>query len=750
MYQIDHEKEKKEILRRYSSLLRAWKPQSGVKDKTRIRRAFDFALEAHKDMRRKSGEPYIFHPVETARIVVSELGLGETSIICALLHDTVEDTDHTIEDIARHFGDKVASIIDGLTKIKEIFDTQDVSLQAVNFRKMLLTLSDDVRVILIKLADRLHNMRTLDSMPPEKQLKIASETIYLFAPLAHRLGLYSIKSELEDLALKYTEPDIYESISTKIKESEEERKSFTSGFIAPLKKALKEQNFKFNIEARLKSVYSIWKKMREQEIPFEEVYDLFAIRIIIDTSYESEKIDCWRAYSIVTDFYNPKQNRLRDWISTPKANGYESLHTTVMSNQGKWVEVQIRTTRMDEIAEKGYAAHWKYKDEHTSESALDEWLAKITEILQNPETDALDFLDDFKLNLYSDEIFVFTPKGDIKTLPVGATALDFAYAIHTEVGNRCIGAKVNHKLVALSHILKNGDQVEIILSKKQIPKEEWLSFVITARARSRIKEGVKEEKRKYTKEGEKKLKEMMTQVGVDFSKSSVYRFRKYFNISSVIDLYYKIAKNQITIREVKECFHDSERAGIFGLLTKPFTRSRTSNNRSIADTITEKIRKTPESLILEKDTDEINYKISPCCNPIPGDDVLGFMSDNNEIVIHRTNCEKAIQLMSRYGNRIVKAKWRNKEAIGFLTGLKIISLDKKGLINEITKTIYEDLGLNIRSFHLESHDGMTNALIMLYVHDTRNLNMLISNLKKIKPIKKVVRIDRMDENSFKS
>jgi len=745
MYQIDEEIEHKEILRRYRNLLRAWQPLHGKKDKTRIREAFNFAVEAHKDMRRKSGEPYIYHPLEVARIVTKEIGLGETSIICALLHDVVEDTDYTISDIRKRFGDKVANIIDRLTKIKEIFDQSVASLQAENFRRLLLTLSDDVRVILIKLADRLHNMRTLDSMPSEKQLKIASETIYLFAPLAHRLGLYSIKSELEDLALKYTEPDIFMTINDKLDESAKERTSFTNKFILPIKKTLAEQGFVFVVEGRLKSIYSIWKKMKQKEIPFEEVYDLFAVRIIINTNYDSEKVDCWKAYSIVTDFYSPKQNRLRDWISTPKANGYESLHTTVMSHTGKWVEVQIRTKRMDEIAEKGYAAHWKYKDSNNGESAVDLWLSKITEMLQSSESDALDFLDEFKLNLFSDEIFVFTPKGELKTIPSKSTALDFAYNIHTEVGNQCIGAKVNHKLVALSHILSNGDQVEIITSKKQKPKEDWLNFVVTAKARSRIKEAIKEEKRKYQKKRKEKLLKYMYQIGVENTKLNTHRLQKYYNIPSLIDLYFKLATDEIGLKEVKDCCSEFDKGGFLSMITRPFYRPKHTAPKTLEETIAEKINKIPESLMIKADLKNFKNKIADCCNPIPGDDVVGFMMPDNEIEIHRTNCLDAIQLMSKYGNRIVKAKWTNKESISFLTGLKITGMDEKGLINDIIKLISEKLELNIRSFHLESHDGMSNGVVMLYVHDTSNLNELIISLKKLSPIKKVIRINRMDK-----
>ena len=510
MQPIDLEKEKKEILNRYRSLLRACADKVNKKDKKDIRKAFDLAVQAHKDQRRKNEDPYIYHPVAVAHIAAKEIGLGATSIMCALLHDVVEDTDYTLEDIEKDFGKKVAIIIDGLTKIQDVFDKS--KLQAENFRKMLLTLSDDVRVILIKLADRLHNMRTLDSMPEQKKLKIASETLYLYAPLAHRLGLYPIKTELEDLGLKFTNPDIFKSISSKLNETKVERKKFINKFILPIKSSLKENNIKFDIKGRPKSIFSIRKKMEKQSISFEEVYDKFAIRIIVDSDIENEKSVCWQVYSIVTDFYKPNPDRLRDWISTSKTNGYESLHTTVMGPEGKWVEVQIRSRRMDDIAEKGYAAHWKYKGVTEKESSLDNWINQIREVLENPESNAVDFIDDFKLNLFSSEIFIFTPNGDLKTLPKSATTLDFAFEIHSEVGINCLGAKVNGKLVPLSHVLNSGDQVEIITSKKQKPKKDWLRFVVTSKAKTKIKSSLKVEKKEIASRGkevvERKLRHL--------------------------------------------------------------------------------------------------------------------------------------------------------------------------------------------------------------------------------------------------
>ena len=547
---IDLESEKKEILKRYKSLLRACRRTLEKGDKLLIRKAFDIALEAHKDMRRKSGEPYIYHPIAVAHICAEEIGLGTTSVVCALLHDVVEDTDLTLEDIKGLFGEKEAKIIDGLTKISGVFD-QGSSQQAENFRKMLLTLSDDIRVILIKLADRLHNMRTLESMTRDKQLKIASETLYLYAPLAHRLGLNAIKTELEDLGLKYTEPDVYNDIQQKLRESEPERKKFITKFIVPIKEILEEQEMKFTVIGRPKSIYSINSKIKTKGVSFEEIFDLFAIRIIIDSPIETEKADCWRVYSIVTDFYLPSPDRLRDWISTPKANGYESLHATVMGPEGKWVEVQIRSVRMDELAEKGYAANWKYKDS-ANESQLDEWIRKIRELLENPEENALEFLDDFKLNLFAEEIFAFTPKGEIKTLPKNSTALDFAFDIHSKVGERCIGAKVNHKLVPLSYKLKSGDQVEVLTSSKQKPKEDWLNFVVTARAKGKIKSALKEEKRKISKDGKALLERKLNHLKIDFTIPNINQLVTYFKLPSSQELFYRLAMGNIDVKLLKD------------------------------------------------------------------------------------------------------------------------------------------------------------------------------------------------------
>lgn len=741
MYIADPEQERKEILKRYRALLNAWSNGAELKNKRMVRKAFNLAVSAHKDMRRRTGEPYIYHPLEVARIVAGEIGLGETSIICALLHDVVEDTDYTIDDMRRMFGEKVARIIDGLTKIKELFD-HTTSAQAENFRKILLTLSDDVRVILIKLADRLHNMRTLDSMPHEKQLKIASETIYLFAPLAHRLGLYAIKSELEDLALKYTEPEICNSIAKKLEETSVERARFINKFIYPIRKALLAQGIIFQIVAREKSIYSIWQKMKAKQVPFEEVFDIFAIRIIIDTPVENEKYQCWQVYSIVTDFFSPKQNRLRDWISTPKANGYESLHTTVMSHTGQWVEVQIRSKRMNEIAEKGYAAHWKYKEKTSGESGLDRWLNKIKELLEAPDSNALTFLDEFKLNLFADEIVLFTPKGEVKTLPLNSTILDFAYNIHSAIGNQCIGAKVNHKLVPLNHVLKSGDQVEIITSKKQIPREEWMDFVVTARAKSFIKDAIKEQKKKFVDEGKAKLDLILSDLKVDMNRNQLQLIQDGLKIGSVIDLYYKIAKGEIGIKEIKDCLqHD--KTGWLNLITRPFVRSKSPGSQKLSEGTSVKLQNTD---VPPNDTGEVEYRISDCCNPIPGDEVVGFVPQDGSIWIHRTNCPEAIQLMSKYGNRIVNVNWSGGEAGTFLSGIKLVGFDNMGLLKDIVSIISSQMSLNIRSFHIDSTADVFEATIMLMVHNTDDLNRLMAELKKLQGINNVYRISRLTES----
>lgn len=739
MIKVDIEEERKEILKRYRRLLRVAKPLLKEGDAKLIKKAFNLSNEAHKDMRRKSGEPYIYHPLEVALICVEEIGLGTTSIISALLHDVVEDTEFMLEDIEREFGTKVAQIIDGLTKISGVFE-YGTSQQAENFRKMLITLSDDVRVILIKLADRLNNMRTLDSMPRHKQLKIASETKYLYAPLSHRLGLYSIKSELEDLYLKFTDRETYDSIVNRIKETRVSRNKFIKTLIAPIEAELEQQNFKFAIKGRPKSVYSIYNKMIKQNIPFEEVYDLFAIRIIIDTELENEKADCWQVYSIVTDFYRPNPDRLRDWISTPRANGYESLHTTVMSQTGQWVEVQIRTQRMDDIAERGYAAHWKYKEKENSPekaaSALDHWITQVRAILENNDGSAIEFMDDFRGNLFSDEVFVFTPKGDLKVLPFGATALDFAFEIHSEVGSSCIGAKVNQKLVPIGHVLRNGDQVEILTSKKQRPNEDWLKNVVTSRARAKIKDALKEEKKQFIIDGREIVQRKLKQMKMEFSSVVVEQLRAYFETKTTTEFYYKVGKGIIDPTSIK-AFKDfkldkRQRKGLMSNVTDESSFTKEIKNL-----------KGPEhdQLLIGEDMDVVDYILAKCCNPIPGDDVFGFVTVNEGIKIHRTSCPNALELLSNHGNRVIKARWTSQQEIAFLAGLKIVGTDRVGLINDLTKVISNELKVNMRSITVDSDSGLFEGTIKLYVHSTNHLDSLIQNLSKVRGVLKVSRFD---------
>ena len=727
---IDLEAEKKEILKRYRALLKACKPTMQKGDKRMIRRAFEMALESHQDMRRKSGEPYIYHPIAVAQIAAQEIGLGTTSIVCALLHDVVEDTDITLDDIEREFGKKTAKIIDGLTKISGVFDYNS-SLQAENFRKMLLTLADDVRVILIKLADRLHNMRTMDFMPHDKQLKISSETVYLYAPLAHRLGLYILKSELEDLAMKFMEPETYKLIANQLNEKKTERENFIKNFIDPIKEILNEQGLDADLHGRPKSINSIWTKIRKKNIPFEEVYDLFAIRIILKSKPENEKSDCWKAYSIVTDLYRPNPDRLRDWISSPKANGYESLHTTVMGPRGQWVEVQIRTKRMNEIAEKGFAAHWKYK-EPAADKGLDQWIHKIRELLNTPESNALDFLDDFKMNLFSDEIFIFTPKGALIQLPINATALDFAFEIHTDIGSNCIGAKVNHKLVPLAHKLQNGDQVEIITSIKQSPKEDWLNFVVTAKAKSKIKSALKEEKRKAAEDGKEILERKLKSLKITYNSDNLYKLTYYFKLPSTQDLFYNVAKGLIDLKHLKE-FVTSEKV--------IETRPERPEAIPFEPFLKKNKGKDNDTLLIGEDLQKIDYKLSPCCNPIPGDDVFGFVTISEGIKIHRANCPNAAKLLSNYGYRIIKAKWDSQKELAFLTGLKITGIDDVGLINSITTVISSDFKVNMRAITVDSHEGIFDGTIMVFVNDTKHLDSLIKRLREVKGVTSVSRFD---------
>lgn len=728
---IDPEAERKEILRHYRRLLRHAKPFLKDNDAKIIKKAFNTSVEAHKDMRRKSGEPYILHPLAVAQIAVEEIGLGTTSIVAALLHDVVEDTAMEVEEIEREFGTSVARIIEGLTKISGVFD-YGTSQQAENFRKMLLTLSDDVRVILIKLADRLHNMRTLDSMPRHKQLKIASETMYLYAPLAHRLGLYAIKSELEDLYLKYTDTDTYKDISTKIRQTRSARGKFIKDFISPIEEELRRHGFKFNIKGRPKSIYSILKKIKKQNITFDEIYDLFAIRIILDVPLEHEKAACWQVYSIITDFYQPNPDRLRDWVNTPKANGYESLHTTVMSKSGQWVEVQIRTKRMDEIAERGYAAHWKYKSDGSGgESGLEMWINKVRDMLENNTANALEFMDEFRKNLFVEEVFVFTPKGELLILPDRATALDFAFEIHSEIGLHCLGAKVNQKLVPLSFRLRNGDQVEILTSQKQKPNEEWLDYVVTSKARSRIKEYLREDRKYKSEQGKAMLERRLLYLKVPETQGNLNKLMAFFNVPTVQDLHYRIATGHIDIKNIKEVIFSAQaERGASMLEPKSFDRE------------VQKIRGvTSDMLVIGENTSNMNYKVAMCCNPIPGDEVFGFETEEDGIEIHRTSCKKGMELMSNYGNRIIKAKWTDQKELAFLAGIRIKGTDRVGLVNDLTRIISNSLRVNMRSITIDSHDGIFEGNIMVFVNDTSHLDKLIQRMGKVTGVLTVERFD---------
>ncbi len=729
MKPIDFEQEKKEILNKYKSLLRVCADKIDKSDKKNIRKAFDIAVEAHKDMRRKSGEPYIYHPIAVAHIAAKEIGLGATSIICALLHDLVEDTDYTLKDIKEIFGRKVAQIIDGLTKIQDVFD-KNVSMQAENFRKMLLTLSDDVRVILIKLADRLHNMRTLDNMSKSKQLKIASETLYLYAPLAHRLGLYSIKTELEDLGLKFTKPEIYKAIAQELKETKEERRKFIAKFTKPIRAKLKENNFIFSIAGRPKSIFSIREKMVTTGVNFNNVFDKFAIRIIIDSSLENEKADCWRIYSIVTDFYTPNPDRLRDWVSTPKANGYESLHTTVMGDDGKWVEVQIRSKRMDEIAEKGYAAHWKYKQEGNKETSLDAWIEKIRELLTNPESNAIDFIDDFKLNLYSGEIYIFTPGGDLKTFPKGSTALDFAFEIHTDVGLKCMGVKVNGRLVSLSHELQSGDQVEVITSQKQRPREDWLRFVVTSRAKSKIKSALKEDKKVIAVVGKEIAERKLKHLKVKLTNQTETELIKYFDTGNAINLFFRFGTGAISNTEIKDFVRLKKGGWYQTIKNRIYGPVSSSVNTDI----------TSDKVIVFNDDEEVlDYKMAVCCNAIPGDIIFGFLTVDDGIKVHRSDCPNSIQLRSRYAYRVLKAKWISNDVIDFVASINVKGIDSVGLMNKVTQIISNQMHVNIKSINISTDDGIFEGIITLKVHNVTFLKELTKKLKRIKAISSITR-----------
>ncbi len=736
--QLHTEEEQKMINDAYQNLLKVYMASNHRNKVDLIERAFNFASMAHQGVRRRSGEPYIMHPIAVATIVAKEIGLGSTSICSALLHDVVEDTEYTVEDIENLFGKKIAQIVDGLTKISGGVFGKEASAQAENFRKLLLTMSEDIRVVLIKIADRLHNMRTLSSMPPAKQFKIAGETQYIYAPLANRLGLYTIKTELEDLSFKYEHPDKYEELSNLLEKDREERDTLFADFSAPIRKKLETLGYHFEILDRVKSVYSIWRKMQKKNIPFEEVYDILALRIVFDVPEgEDEKACCWKIYSAVTDIYKPHPDRIRDWISTPKSNGYEALHVTVMGLNGQWIEVQIRSRRMDDIAEKGFAAHWKYKTGEKDDSELERWLQTIKELLENPEPNAIDFLDTFKLNLFASEIFVFTPTGEIKTLPQGATALDFAFYLHTDMGLHCIGAKVNHKLVPLSYVLNSGDQVEILTSKKQEPDPEWINYVVTARAKGKIRALFKREYRTFINKGEHDLETYLQENGQKVSPDNISKVLEYFKETKKEELYYKIGKGTYKLDELTNTvFKSQSRWMKYWNLT--FKRNGQSTSLPFFGT---KKLDSKKTLTLAEDKSGITYRIADCCLPIPGDDILGFMEEDGMLVVHKRQCPVAMKLKSNYGERIISAVWETHKMLSFPATIEVKGADRVGVLCEIIRTITEEHAMNISKMNVDTKDGMFELYVTVYVHDVEDVNNLCMDLMKNKTINSVNRVE---------
>lgn len=730
----------------YDDLARSFDQRISEEGRQRIWKAFEFANSAHAGVKRKSGEPYIIHPLAVANIVSGEIGLGVTSIIASILHDVVEDTDYTLVDIENLFGAKVAKVVDGLTKLSDEITSQHDSKQATNFRKMLMTLSDDVRVILIKLADRLHNMRTLESMPPHKQLKIAAETLYIFAPLAHRLGLYAIKTELEDLSLKYKQPDTYNLIKFRLHSQKERRDYLVEEFIKPIQVELEKEQIDFNISGRLKSIYSIWNKMQTKGISFDEIYDLLAIRIVFKPKEKvSEKRQCFDILSLITDIYKPKPDRIRDWITIPKANGYEALHVTVMGPEGKWVEVQIRTERMDAIAERGFAAHYKYKGVQASETELDRWLEKIREMLQNPESDALEFLDEFKMNLYSSEIVVFTPKGRMVNLPKGATVIDFAYEIHTDLGNRCIGAKINHKLVPVSHVIESGDQIEILTSKTQKPDIEWLKFIITAKAKAKVKQAFKLDKKRHLEQGREIVENKLKEYNIKPSSDTLKKLTAYYNLSNKDQLYAQIGMGFIDFNDLENILKTRRQNKLAKYWKLSFSRKRKEEEDELELEIPDKKIDKKNTFILKEDPEETNYSLAKCCQPIPGDDVLGYLTSTNHVVIHKRNCPEANKLMSQQGDRIITAEWTKFKKRSYLTRLKLNGFDRVGIVNEVTNIISKLNNINMRTVMFDTHDGIFEGELYLYIHNVDDLKNLISRLMKIKGIDNIERMEKIED-----
>ncbi|WP_324068740.1 MAG: RelA/SpoT family protein [Flavobacterium sp.] len=736
MTEIELEAENKAIAQEYKELLRISYQTLTAEDKKIIRKAFDVAVDAHKDQRRKSGEAYIFHPIAVAKIVARDIGLGATSIAAALMHDVVEDTDITVQDIEKMFNPKIAQLVEGLTKIAKVKTDQEISMQAENFRKMLLTLNDDVRVIIIKIADRLHNMQTMGSMADYKQAKIASETLYIYAPLAHRLGLYNIKTQLEDLGLKYTEPEVYNDIVSKIKETKEEQDSYIKSISDVLSKSMIDEGIEFTIKGRPKSIYSIRRKMKMQGVTFDEVYDKFALRIIYKANQHDEKFIAWKIYSVVTDHYRPSPSRLRDWISSPKSSGYEALHITVMGPKGRWVEIQVRSERMDEIAEKGYAAHYKYKNGATEEHGLEIWLNQLKEALENSSANAVDFVEDFKLNLYAKEIYVFTPKGEIKSLPKGATSLDFAFSIHSEIGVKTRGTRVNGKLVPLNHVLNSGDQVEIITSANQKPTSQWLDYVTTSRAKNKIKNVLNENTKKIAEDGKEILTRKLRHLKITLNENTTNELVNYFKFQTSLDLYYRAGIGAIENQQLKE-FAAQKSNTLVNFFKKTMKRSPTSQSEQINKN---EISKKYDLLVFGSEQDKLDYKLSSCCNPIPGDEVFGFVSINEGIKVHKKDCPNAIRMQSNYAYRIIQAKWIDSSQEEFKAILKITGMDILGLTNDLTKVISNQMNVNIQSISLSSEAGIFYGQVAVVVQNNTILKKLIENIKKVDGVDKVIRV----------
>ncbi|WP_329903312.1 RelA/SpoT family protein [Porphyromonas pogonae] len=743
--QVNRSESELMIEREYKLLIQDYLNSNHRRKIEKIDKAFKLANEAHKGAKRRSGEPYILHPIAVARIVCKEMGLGSTSICCALLHDVVEDTEYSVEDIREMFGDKIAQIVDGLTKISGEVFSNTTSLQAENFRKLILTMNDDIRVILIKIADRLHNMRTLSSMLPAKQMKIAGETLYVYAPLAHRLGLFAIKSELEDLSFKYEYPEEFASIKAKICNTEERRQDLFRHFAEPLRKRFAQMGFQYEMKARVKSIYSIWKKMQAKAVPFEEIYDLFAVRIIFDSQPGyPDKNRCWDIYSAITDIYKNRPDRIRDWVSSPKSNGYQALHLTVMGPDGEWVEVQIRSRKMDDIAEKGFAAHWKYKSEGVEEdSELDKWLRTIQEILENPSPNAMDFLDTIKLNLFSGEIMVFTPRGDIQKLPIGATALDFAYSIHSKLGNHCIGAKVNHKLVPLSYVLSSGDQVEVLSSKNQLPTEEWLKYVTTAKAKSKVDAAIRKQRRDFTHKGEDKVVAHLEANKLPVTTANLDKIAAYYGFDKREDYFYGVGKEAIQLPDNLKKVFENAGAAQGNFLTRAIRTALNVTKNKTNETKPKEVIDTKKTYILTEDAHNLNYRVAPCCKPIPGDDAFGIIGEDGMIEVHKRSCPVAMRLKSSRGDKIVSTKWGEHRNLTFDVTLIIKGIDSKGILNAITLTLLEDFNVNIKEVSIKSNDGIFEGVLTILVQNTNDLNRIIQILQKNNSI---ISITRSTEN----